>query len=133
VVYKKQRKIISKEIKPLFINHIKVNAKQKGIHLDAINCVIDHIHLIVSLSRDQTISKIAQLIKGESSNWWNRQNLTKTKFEWQDEYIAVSISHSMIDKVREYVNNQGEHHKKKSFTEEYHDFVKRYGFERNGG
>lgn len=133
MVYKKQRKIISKEIKPLFINHIKVNAKQKGIHLDAINCVIDHIHLIVSLSRDQTISKIAQLIKGESSNWWNRQNLTKTKFEWQDEYIAVSISHSMIDKVREYVNNQGEHHKKKSFTEEYHDFVKRYGFERNGG
>jgi len=52
--------------------------------------------------------------------------LTKTKFEWQDEYIAVSVSESNADKVRRYIQNQEEHHRKKSFSEEYDDFMKRH-------
>jgi len=55
--------------------------------------------------------------------------LTKAKFEWQDEYIAVSVSESMINKVRDYIKNQEEHHKIKSFHEEYDEFMKKYGFE----
>lgn len=126
---KNREKIITKEIKPLLITHIKENAKQKEIHVDTINCVQDHIHLILSLGRDQTIGQIVQLIKGESSHWCNKEKILLTKFEWQDEYIAVSVSHSMIDKVREYVHNQEEHHKRKSFMEEYEDFKKKCGFE----
>ncbi|MDO8550893.1 MAG: IS200/IS605 family transposase [Ignavibacteria bacterium] len=130
---KNRQRTITKEIKPLLITHIIENAKQKGIHIDTINCVIDHIHLIISLSRDQTISKITQLIKRESSNWCNKQNIFKTKFEWQEEYIAVSFSHSMLNKVREYINNQEEHHRKKSFIEEYNEFINKYEFDKNGG
>lgn len=66
------------------------------------------------------------LLKGESSYWVNRNKLTKTKFEWQDEYIAVSVSESNADKVRRYIQNQEEHHRKKSFSEEYDDFMKKY-------
>ena len=55
-------------------------------------------------------------------------NLTKSKFEWADEYFAVSVSESNIEKVRNYISNQYEHHKKKSFTEEYNEFITKYGF-----
>ena len=80
------------------------------------------------MGSDQTISKVAQLLKGESSNWVNKNNLIPGHFEWQDEYIAVSVSESMINKVRDYIKNQEEHHRKKSFAEEYDEFIKKYGF-----
>ena len=52
------------------------------------------------------------------------------KFEWQDEYFAVSVSESVIDKVRNYIKNQEEHHSKKTFQQEYDEFILKYGFER---
>jgi REP element-mobilizing transposase RayT len=84
--------------------------------------------LLISLGREQTISKIVMLIKGESSNWVNKNKLTKGKFEWQDEYIAVSVSESQVDRVREYIKNQEEHHRLNSFEEEYSLFLKQYHF-----
>jgi REP element-mobilizing transposase RayT len=89
----------------------------------------DHIHFTISLGADQTVSKVIQLIKGESSHWVNKNELIKTKFEWQDDYIAVSVSKSILDKVREYIGNQEEHHRKKSFLEEVEEFRKKYGFD----
>lgn len=71
-----------------------------------------------------------QLIKGESSFWINKNQLTQQKFDWQDEYFAVSVSESILDKVRNYIKNQEEHHRKKSFQEEYDEFLEKYGFER---
>jgi putative transposase len=69
-----------------------------------------------------------QLIKGESSNWINKNKLVQGRFEWQDEYIAVSVSESMINKVRDYIKNQEEHHRRKSFAEEYDEFIAKYEF-----
>ncbi len=109
--------------------HIKENAPRKDIFLDAIDGTTDHVHCLVSLGSDQTIAKVAQLLKGESSHWVNQTNLSKAKFEWQDEYIAVSVSESMVDTVREYIRNQQEHHRKKTFKEEYDEFMTIYGFE----
>ena len=126
---KNRQPLINKELKPLLLQHIKDNGIKKGIFIDTLNCVSDHIHLLVSLGSEQTISKIAMLIKGESSFWVNKQKLIKTKFEWQDEYIALSVSFSAIDKVRVYILNQEEHHKKKTFAEEYEEFLKAYHFE----
>jgi REP element-mobilizing transposase RayT len=74
-----------------------------------------------------------QLIKGESSYWINKNRLTKEKFEWQNEYFAVSVSESMLDKVRDYIKNQEEHHRKKTFQEEYDEFISKYGFEKYEG
>jgi len=121
--------LINKKIKPLLLEHIKSNSIEKGIYIDNLNCVSDHIHLIVSLGTEQTISKTAMLIKGESSYWVNKQKIIKPKFEWQDEYIALSVSYSAIEKVRAYILNQEEHHKKKSFTEEYKEFINANNFE----
>jgi REP element-mobilizing transposase RayT len=68
-----------------------------------------------------------QLIKGESSFWINKNQLTKEKFEWQDEYFAFSVSESVIDKVRDYIKNQEEHHKRKTFEEECDEIFTKFG------
>ncbi len=81
----------------------------------------------MSLGSDQSIAKVIGLIKGESSNWVNKQEFSNTKFEWQDEYIAISVSPSVVDKVRVYIFNQEEHHKKKTFADEYDEFIKASG------
>jgi REP element-mobilizing transposase RayT len=93
--------------------------------------VEDHIHLLISLSTEQTIAKVAMLIKGESSFWINKEKLTKQKFEWQDEYIALSVSESAVSKVRKYIDGQEAHHQKKTFMEEYEEFLSAHGFNKN--
>ncbi|WP_326984731.1 IS200/IS605 family transposase [Chryseobacterium sp. MYb264] len=108
--------------------HIKENASEKGIFLDMVNGYSDHCHCLISLGSNQNIEKVVQLLKGESSFWINKNQLTKEKFAWQDEYFAVSVSESMIESVRNYIKNQEIHHKKKSFTEEYQEFIDRYNF-----
>ena len=124
---KNRKPLITKELRPILLKHIKDNSLVKGIHIDTLNCVSDHIHLLLSLGTDQTISKAIGLIKGESSNWINKQNLINLKFEWQEEYIALSVSSSAVDKVRGYISKQEEHHKKKTFAEEYQAFIKASG------
>lgn len=104
------------------------NAKEKGIYIDFINGYTDHCHCLISLGSDQNISKIMQLIKGESTNWFNKQEFIEDKFQWQEEYFAVSVSESIVDKVRNYIKNQEVHHSKKSFQEEYLELIKKFGF-----
>ena len=125
---KNREKIITKELKPLLLEHIKENSLKKEIFIDSMNCVNNHIHLLIFLGREQSISKLVMLIKGESSNWVNKNKLLKGKFEWQDEYIAVSVSESVVNNVREYIKNQEDHHRTKSFKEEYNLYIKKYHF-----
>jgi len=126
---KNRNPLITKELKPLLLNHIKDNSVKKGIFIESMNCVEDHIHLLISLSADQAIAKVVMLIKGESSFWINKEKLIPVKFEWQFDYFAVSVSESIAEKVKKYIANQEEHHKKKTFMEEYTDFLNAYKFE----
>jgi REP element-mobilizing transposase RayT len=118
------------ELREKVWNHIKENAKEKGIYIDFINGFSDHCHCLISLGVEQNIKKIIQLIKGESSFWINKNQLTKERFEWQDEYFAVSVSESVVDKVRDYIKNQEIHHQKKTFQEEYDEFISKLGFQK---
>lgn len=127
---KNRKPIITRELEPLLLSHIKENSRNKAIYIDTINCVKDHIHILLSLGTDQTISKTVMLIKGESSFWVNKLKLIKQKFEWQDEYIALSISESAISNVRQYIADQEEHHKKATFEEEYNKFLISHGFDK---
>jgi REP element-mobilizing transposase RayT len=82
------------EIKQKVINHINENAKQKYIFIDSINGYYEHLHCLLGLNAEMSISKAMQLIKGESAFWINKQKITVGKFEWADEYFAVSVSES---------------------------------------
>jgi REP element-mobilizing transposase RayT len=119
---------ITSQNKIEIIAHIRENAKSKGIYIDFINGHREHIHCIISLSADQALTKVMQLIKGESSFWINKHSISQGKFEWADEYFAVSISESQVDSVREYIKNQEENHRKKTWEQEYNEFLQKYKF-----
>ena len=118
------------ELRKMMWNHIRDNAKKKGIYIDYINGYKEHCHCLVSLGDDQTMRQLMQLIKGESSYWINKENLLSEKFEWQDEYFAVSVSESLVDKVRNYIKDQESHHTQKTWEEEYNELIEKNGFQR---
>jgi len=116
------------ELREKVFMHILENARQKDIWLDTINGHQEHTHCLVSLGKEQTISKVAQLIKGESSFWINKNKLIPQKFEWQDDYWAVSVSESHVSNVQKYIATQEQHHEIKSFKEEMDEFMEKYGW-----
>ena len=120
---------LTDNIRDYVMQHIADNAVKKNIYLDCINGSYEHAHALISLKSDQTIAKVMQLIKGESSYWINRQSIIPHKFDWQNEYFGVSVSEANVDIVRRYIHNQTKHHKRKSFSDEYLEFIKRYGFD----
>ena len=126
---KNREPFLTSEIRALVIKHIKENAKVKGIHIDSINGYTEHLHCLFGLNADMSLSKAMQLIKGESAYWINKNNLIKNKFEWADEYYAASVSESVLEKVRAYIDNQEQHHKKVTFSKEYQDFIDKYKFD----
>ena len=125
---KNRKPLLTQDIRRQVFAHIRENTPGKNIHLDFVNGHIDHVHCLVSLNQKQTVAEIMHLIKGESAHWINKNNLCRQKLEWQDDYFAVSVSESGVNKVREYIKNQEEHHKNKTFQEEYDEFINKYGF-----
>ena len=121
---------LNDDIRSEVFEHIRANAREKGIFIDFINGYVDHVHCLISLGSDQTIAGVMQAIKGESSFWINKNHLTKARFAWQEEYFVVSVATSEIDRVRKYIKNQEEHHKAVSFDQEFESFLIKAGFEK---
>jgi len=106
------------ELRQKVFRHIKKNADEKEIWIESVNGYDNHVHCLISLGRDQTMSKIAQLIKGESSFWINNNHLTKDKFIWQDDYWVSGVSNSHVERVKKYIDNQEAHHSIVTFDSE---------------
>ena len=88
----------------------------------------DHLHCLFLLSPQTSINDVIKQIKGSSSYYINQNNLMIEKFAWQTGYAAYSVSESVIERVFQYIKNQKTHHQKKTFDQEYEDFLKLYGF-----
>ena len=127
--YQRSPFLNTKELRYKVWKHIKENSKEKEIFIDTINGFSDHCHCLISLSSNQNIEKVVQLLKGESSFWINKNQMTVDKFQWQKEYFAISVSESMVDKVRNYINNQELHHQNKTYEQEYNEFIEKYKFD----
>ncbi len=121
---------LTKAIRSEVIFHIRENSISKGIYIDHINGYDDHLHALISLGANQTISEIMQKIKGESSYWINKNKLTRLKLQWQDDYYAVSIGISQLDILRKYIRNQDLHHQKVPIQEELDVLIKEYGLQK---
>ena len=105
--------------------------KNKEHTLLAQYCMPNHCHIFVGMNPKQSISELVKDIKANSSKWINENKLTTNKFNWQEGYGAFSYSKSQMDIVIKYVLNQKEHHKKRSFGEEYIEFLKKFNIEYN--
>ena len=109
-----------------YITGIVKNREQKML---SIFCMPDHTHLLVGIKPSVSISDLVRDIKSGSSNFVNEQKWIQGKFNWQEGFGAFSYSRSQIDTVAKYILNQEEHHKKKTFKEEYIDFLQKFEVE----
>jgi len=99
-----------------------------GILLE-IGGVSDHVHLLVKLKTDISVSETLKKIKGKSSKWLNERSGATDRFEWQAGYGAFSVSASVAGKVRTYIRNQEEHHRRVSFKDELISLLERHGID----
>jgi putative transposase len=97
-----------------------------------VNGVSDHVHLFIGLKPSISISDLVRDVKNNTSNFINEQKFTLNKFSWQEGYGAFSYGHSQIDQVYQYILNQEEHHSKKTFKEEYLEFLQKFEIENDG-
>src|SRR5215216_1965691 len=107
-------------------NYIAAIVGNKGHKMLAINSMPDHIHLLFGLKPIQGLSDLIQVVKGDSSEWVNKQNFVPGNFKWQEGYGAFSYKKSDVDTVVKYIRNQQQHHHKKTFLEEYNDLLKEF-------
>jgi len=118
--------MISLEWEERLHKYITGIVQNNGHKMLAINSTNDHLHMFIGLNPKQSISELMQLVKGDSSEFINKEKFTKKKFHWQSGYGAFSNSRSQIDSVCKYIKNQKEHHRKKTFNTEYLEILKDY-------
>jgi REP element-mobilizing transposase RayT len=89
--------------------------------------VADHVHLAMRLSRTITIAQLIEKLKTTSSKWLKTQNRELSRFSWQRGYACFSVGPQQLDKLCEYIDDQEEHHRARSFKQELRSFLKKYG------
>ena len=105
------------------------HVKETGCVSASVGGHIDHVHLLVGLSRTITIAKLVEQIKTETSKWAKKNEKCSSSFSWQSGYGVFSVSHSNRNAVDEYIRTQQEHHKKLSFQDEFRELCKRHEIE----
>jgi REP element-mobilizing transposase RayT len=106
-----------------------VNGQEQKVY--AIGGMPDHLHLLISIKPNISISELVRDIKANSSKWANEKRLVAGKFQWQEGFGAFSYAQSQLDTVIAYVNNQELHHQTKTFKEEYIELLQKFNLEYN--
>lgn len=104
-------------------------ARKNGYAPIQIGGTDDHIHALISAKTSDAPSRIAQHLKGESSKWIHETFPEWREFAWQDGYGVFSVSKSNVDAVAQYIANQREHHRHRTFQDEYREFLKKHDLE----
>lgn len=100
--------------------------QNNGHKLLSINTMPDHLHFFFGFRPTQSLADLMRLVKGESSEWINKERLTPRHFNWQSGYGAFSYARSQVHDVIHYIEHQEEHHRKKTFREEYREFLREF-------
>lgn len=123
--------MINVNIRTYVEEYISGIIRNKDHKLLAQYCMPDHCHILIGLNPNESISNLVKDIKSNSSRWINEQRIIPYKFNWQEGYGAFSYSKSQMKTILQYVLNQSQHHKKRTFKEEYHDFLQKFEIEYN--
>mgnify|MGYP001563350943 CR=1 FL=1 len=121
--------MLSEDVRGRLYPYISGIANKNDFKTLVINGTNDHIHILLSLKPEISVSKAVQLIKGGSSKWLHDNFSTLSTFSWQEGYGAFTVSASQVNATKEYIVNQEQHHKKTTFQEEYLEFLKRNNIE----
>jgi putative transposase len=126
---KKRVPLLTPELQPRLFDYIGGILRAENGFLVVAGGASDHVHLLATLSRSTSVSKALRIIKAKSSRWIHETCADKPHFAWQSGYGAFAVSYSNLDSVRQYIARQAEHHKVKSFQDEFIEFLKRHKIE----
>ena len=126
---KNREPLIDRELAPRLYGYLGGIVRNTGSVLLAVGGVEDHVHLLVSLGRQSCVSDLVRDVKSNSSAWVHETFPDRARFAWQSGYGAFTVSVSLLARVREYIANQEDHHKKQTFQEEFREFLRRHGIE----
>jgi REP element-mobilizing transposase RayT len=123
--------LIQKEWKDQLEKYTTAIVQNNKHKLIAIGSMPDHIHLFIGYNVNQTIPNLVETIKTSTTKWINTNGLSKSRFNWQKGYGAFTYAHSQVDQVARYVLNQEEHHRKRTFRQEYLELLESFQIEYN--
>jgi REP element-mobilizing transposase RayT len=126
---KHRQSLITPELEPRLFDYIGGILRGEGGRLVATGARPDHVHLLVSLSREMSVSEALRIIKANSSGWVHKEFHDMAGFAWQAGYGAFGVSYSHLDAVKNYLARQAEHHRHKSFQEEFVEFLRKHEIE----
>ena len=126
---KGRESLISSNWEERLYRYITGIVQNNGQKMLAVNGMPDHIHFFIGMKPSCCLSDLVREIKKSSNEFIIENKFTKHKFSWQEGYGAFSYSHSQLDNVFQYIMNQKEHHKKKTFKEEYTGLLKKFNIE----
>jgi REP-associated tyrosine transposase len=121
--------IIESSWKDYLLKYITGIVQNHNHKLISINSMPDHLHMFFGFKPHQSLSDLMSLVKGESSEWINKKKITPSVFRWQAGYGAFSYGRSQIKSVCTYIEKQEEHHRIKTFLEEYTELLKKFEVE----
>ena len=138
--------LAKKEIRKIIWSHIRTNAKKNGIRVDFINGYLNDYHCLVELNERQTIEKVIEIIQGEKTFWINEKGISPERFplelaplqdaepinqyEWKDDYFAITVNESELNRIDNYSKNQLDDHNEKLFNKEHKEYSIQYGFQK---
>ena len=126
---KHRDRLLVEKIRPRIFEYLSGITTNLGHKSIIINGVTDHVHLFLGLNPKISVSETVKELKRSSSIFINEQRFFSGKFEWQEGYGGFSYGRSQIENVYEYIKNQEKHHQKRTFREEYLEFLKKYEIE----
>ncbi len=124
---KERRNLIPADIQPALCAFLGGIARKNGFKALMVGGTENHVHILLSLPASMPLAKAMQLIKGASSHWMNEKHTQG--FTWQEGYGAFTVGISQKDDTIAYIRSQGEHHRKRSFEEEFVAFLKKHDVE----
>ena len=116
--------LLSKPVRRVLFAHIQKEGEEKGIRVLAVNGVEDHVHCLVQLLPSQNLSQVIKSIRTLSAGWLNETKLLAGPFEWEENYVAISVSPSSLKQVTDYIAKQEEHHRSRTLESELEVFEK---------
>jgi len=125
----REKLLLNRDARIKLSEYLTEYSQSKDIYMKINYVNPEHVHTLIDQPTKYSLEQIAQLFKGSSSHWINENKLIPGKFAWGRGYGAFSVSHSNVAEVAAYIAGQEEHHRERSFMEEYRMFVQRYGLE----
>lgn len=126
---KHRQPLITPDIRPRLFDYLGgILRSERGVML-AIGGIADHVHILGRVHQQTAFSDLMRTMKARSSGWVHDTFPDRQSFAWQSGYGAFTVSHSQLDKVEAYVRNKEEHHRVKTFQEEFREFLRAHGLE----